>query len=95
MDRVLSLDLGLLVVRLRDGQRARALRRAAGAWTQPPTRTLPESSRGASGTASLASASRAVEEPPTGSVQGSRASMVTARVRPLSLGRRLDNASPG
>ena len=29
MDRVLSLDQGLLVVRLRDGQRARALRRAA------------------------------------------------------------------
>ena len=49
MDHMLSLDLGLLVVRLRDGQRARALRRAAGAWTQPPTCTLPESSWGAAG----------------------------------------------
>ena len=43
MDRVLSLDLGLLVVRLRDVQRAHMRHGGGGRVAQAPTRTFPES----------------------------------------------------
>ena len=98
VDRAPSLDQGLLVVRLRDGQCAHALRRAAGGWTQPPTRTLPESSWGAAG----ARRGRCAQRPsaPDGAEQRSPCGPATQLFRPratqfIRQGQQVSDTWPG